>query len=292
MAASGIGRTWSGALAGLPGGWLRLGAIGWVGVALTVTVGLWLAAIAAASSVRVVMSRRAHRCRLDAVAEILDHQAGAGLVGAGTGRGPTPGRVGMTMASGSVVQAGAEARGRVATTSPGDRPETRPGVLSRVHLVDHPAAVAYCLPGIRPRIVVSSGVLRALDRDELAAVVAHERAHAHGHHDLVIQPFVAWRTTFPFLPAASAALAAVDLLVEMLADDTASRHCPRAHMHTALATLAAAAHHDDHRLQAQIAARAVRLAVTPRPVPRLASALLYLAAAAIVLLPPAILLFS
>ncbi|MDI5982844.1 M48 family metalloprotease, partial [Amycolatopsis magusensis] len=43
-------------------------------------------------------------------------------------------------------------------------------------VVDHPAPMAYCVPGLRPRIVVSSGTLAMLDAGQLAAVLGHERA--------------------------------------------------------------------------------------------------------------------
>ncbi|WP_322759129.1 M56 family metallopeptidase [Frankia sp. Cr2] len=94
----------------------------------------------------------------------------------------------------------------------------------QLRVLDHPVAVAYCLPGVRhTRVVVSKGLLAALAPDELEAVLAHEEAHARGRHDLVIQPFLAWQETFPFLPPARDATAAVSLLVEMLADDAAAR---------------------------------------------------------------------
>ena len=55
-------------------------------------------------------------------------------------------------------------------------------------VLDHPSAVAYCLPGIRPRIVISAGTIRLLDTNELDAVIGHERGHAHEHHGLVMLP--------------------------------------------------------------------------------------------------------
>src|SRR5699024_10916315 len=91
--------------------------------------------------------------------------------------------------------------------------------------VEHPVAAAYCLPGIRPQVVVTRGALTALTPEELSAVLAHERAHARGHHHLVTQPFIAWARTFPFLPHAREGLVAVDVLVEMLADQLALREC-------------------------------------------------------------------
>jgi Zn-dependent protease with chaperone function len=88
-------------------------------------------------------------------------------------------------------------------------------------LLDSPTAMAYCLPGLRPRMVITSATLTNLSPPALAAVVAHESAHLSQRHDLVVLPFVAWQTALPFLPGARTARAAVALLVEALADDTA-----------------------------------------------------------------------
>jgi Zn-dependent protease with chaperone function len=110
--------------------------------------------------------------------------------------------------------------------------------LKRLRILDHPLAVAYCLPGVRcTRVVVSAGLLETLTADELDAVLAHEHAHARGRHDLVIQPFVAWESTFPFLRPAREATAAVSLLIEMLADDVAARRAGGRTLARALARL-------------------------------------------------------
>jgi Zn-dependent protease with chaperone function len=94
-----------------------------------------------------------------------------------------------------------------------------PGAL----VLDHPAAAAYCLPGVRPRVVVSAGALRLLDGGQLAAVLSHERAHARERHDLVLLPFTALCRALPGVPWVRAAQATVALLVEMRADDRARR---------------------------------------------------------------------
>jgi hypothetical protein len=81
--------------------------------------------------------------------------------------------------------------------------------------------VAFCIPGARPLLVLSSGMVAELDDGQLAAVVAHERAHLAEHHHLYLLPFLAWRAALPVLPAATRALTAVRELVEMRADDRA-----------------------------------------------------------------------
>ncbi|HJX43777.1 MAG TPA: M56 family metallopeptidase, partial [Geodermatophilus sp.] len=93
--------------------------------------------------------------------------------------------------------------------------------LPDARLLEHPAPVAFCIPGARPLLVLSSGMVAELDDAELAAVVAHERAHLAEHHHLYLLPFVAWEAALPVLPAAARAHAAVRELVEMRADDRA-----------------------------------------------------------------------
>ncbi|CCH89384.1 membrane protein of unknown function [Modestobacter italicus] len=88
-------------------------------------------------------------------------------------------------------------------------------------LLDHPAPVAFCIPGARPLLVLSSGMVAELDGAQVDAVVAHERAHLAEHHHLLLLPFVAWRAALPVLPAADRAHDAVRDLVEMRADDVA-----------------------------------------------------------------------
>jgi Zn-dependent protease with chaperone function len=105
-----------------------------------------------------------------------------------------------------------------------------PGAL----VLDHPAAAAYCLPGLRSRIVISAGTLDLLDQAELAAVLAHERAHIRERHDLVLLPFTALCRAFPRCGVTFRAQHAVALLVEMLADDRARRARPARELATAL----------------------------------------------------------
>jgi len=105
-----------------------------------------------------------------------------------------------------------------------------PGAL----VVDHPAAAAYCVPGLRSAIVVSAGALDLLDQAELAAVLAHERAHLRARHDLVLLPFTALLRAFRWSAVAREANREVALLVEMMADDRAQRRLPARELATAL----------------------------------------------------------
>lgn len=104
---------------------------------------------------------------------------------------------------------------------------TRNPLLPGARVVDHDVPLAYCLPGLRPRVVLSSGVLSLLREDEVRAVLAHEAAHVTQRHDLVVLPFVALRSTFPAVRGVRTAQAEVALLVEVLADDQAVRRHDR-----------------------------------------------------------------
>ncbi|TFD65210.1 M56 family metallopeptidase [Cryobacterium ruanii] len=96
----------------------------------------------------------------------------------------------------------------------------RPGM----RVIDHPAPVAYCLPGAgHSATVLSKGLLRLLDADQVRAVIAHEQAHLVQQHHLVLLAFKSWHSALPWFPIANRAENAVALLVEMLADDHARR---------------------------------------------------------------------
>jgi Zn-dependent protease with chaperone function len=87
----------------------------------------------------------------------------------------------------------------------------------------HPVPLAYCVPGLRTATVLTEGLVAALSRDELRAVVAHERTHLDQLHHLVLLSFRAWHSALPWFPIANRAERAVTVLTEMLADDGAQR---------------------------------------------------------------------
>lgn len=94
---------------------------------------------------------------------------------------------------------------------------------SGVRVIDVAEPLAYCLPGIRSRVVLSEGTLSALSQSEITAILRHERAHLRARHDLVLEAFIAVHTAFPRVVRSGSALRAVRLLVELLADDAAVR---------------------------------------------------------------------
>jgi Zn-dependent protease with chaperone function len=110
--------------------------------------------------------------------------------------------------------------------------------LGGVRVLDVPEPLAYCLPGVRSRVVVSRGTLSALSDLELAAILSHERAHLRARHDLVLEGFTAVHTAFPRFVRSGSALSAVRLLVELLADDAAVRGSGRRPLARALVACA------------------------------------------------------
>jgi len=171
-----------------------------------------------------------------------------------------------------------------------------PGAL----VVDYPSAAAYCLPGLRSRsrIVVSVGALELLGRGELAAVLAHERAHLRERHDLVLLPFTALRRAFPKSATCTGAQRAVALLVEMLADDRALRGGPARELVSALVRFGTAgicpapagALAVAEGSEGEVAARVTRLIQPSRPLPAVAVMAVCLAAALLVAAPVTLLI--
>lgn len=86
-------------------------------------------------------------------------------------------------------------------------------------VLDRPEADAYALPGNPGRIVVTSGMLRALDGPEREALLAHERAHLAGrHHYFLAAADLATRCH----PALRGLCDAIGLAVERVADEAAA----------------------------------------------------------------------
>ncbi|WP_104523370.1 M56 family metallopeptidase [Blastococcus atacamensis] len=174
----------------------------------------------------------------------------------------------------------------------------QPGPQPDARLLDHPAPVAFCIPGARPLLVLSSGMVAELDDGQLAAVVAHERAHLAEHHHLLLLPFVAWKAALPVLPAAERAHGAVRELVEMRADDVAlgslSGTSPRRTLAEAIVAAAGGAGGVPTGALAVsgagVRARVVRLLEPAHPLPAAARWTALSGAVLLLLLPTALLL--
>lgn len=114
----------------------------------------------------------------------------------------------------------------------------------RVTVLAHPTPTAYCVPGRRRRVVLTDSTIRALPADELAGVLAHERAHLRLRHDLVLEFFTVLHTAVPRAIRSDHGMREVRLLIELLADRAACRAVGRVPVARALVQLAGGAHPD------------------------------------------------
>ncbi|WP_052867391.1 MULTISPECIES: M56 family metallopeptidase [Streptomyces] len=94
-------------------------------------------------------------------------------------------------------------------------------------------AEAWWLPGLSPQLVVTTAALRRLKGQQLDAVIAHEKGHARARHHLLLHCAAALAVGFPQVPVFAAFQDQVHRLVELSADDIASRRFGR--LTTALA---------------------------------------------------------
>lgn len=134
------------------------------------------------------------------------------------------------------------------------RPRTNRSSVVDSELVVLPGnhATAYAVPGKPGHIVVSAGMLRALDNQERRVLLAHERAHLHHKHHRYLRLSELSATGVPLLRPVSER---IRFATERWADEVAASAV------------------GDRRLAARAIARAA-LATTPGPPPALAMAAL------------------
>ncbi|MFD7613918.1 M56 family metallopeptidase [Streptomyces sp. NPDC059828] len=146
---------------------------------------------------------------------------------------------------------------------PGEGPGGEPLVLLEGERPD-----AWWLPGAAPQLVVTTAALRRLKGRQLDAVLAHEQDHARARHDWLLHCSAALANGFPQVPVFAAFRDEMHRLVELAADDAASRRFGRLTIALALVEL------NEHRgvfgpcpaPDAQLPQRVNRLLA---PVPRL-----------------------
>jgi len=124
---------------------------------------------------------------------------------------------------------------------------------SQAVVLDDQIAAAYALPGRPGRIVVTAGMLDALDDTSRAALLAHERAHLARFHHLFTS---AARLAAAANPLLRPAARAVEYTVERWADEEAAKSV------------------GDRRLVAHAIGRAALAATPRRPPPRAMPAVL------------------
>ncbi|MFF4615106.1 M56 family metallopeptidase [Nonomuraea jabiensis] len=162
------------------------------------------------------------------------------------GQGPTVAGAGALLAAGAVLArllfCGAAVL--VRTSMERRTHATMLGLLGRrdrdldAIVLDHDERLAYCLPGRRAQTVITTGALRSLTPEQVAAVLAHERAHLRGRHHLALAAARTLARAFPKVPVFGAAEAEIVRLIELLADDVAARRHPRVQIAAALVGLA------------------------------------------------------
>jgi Zn-dependent protease with chaperone function len=90
-------------------------------------------------------------------------------------------------------------------------------------VLDAARPAVYCVPGRPPTIVLTTGALAVLDPEQLAAVLAHERAHLAGRHHLLLAVTRSLAAVAPAVPLFARGTSEVARLAEMRADDVAAR---------------------------------------------------------------------
>lgn len=142
-------------------------------------------------------------------------------------------------------------------------------------VIDAPEPAAYCVLGRPPVIVVTSAALTALDHAQLAAVLAHERAHLGGRHTYLIAAVRGLAAALPRIRLFSEAAMHISCLLEMCADDSAARLHGRQPLLDGMVALAGA-NAPGHGLAAAgiaVLARAERLSDPPTGFARLRACL-------------------
>jgi hypothetical protein len=195
------------------------------------------------------------------------HPGGAAMAGAGAVLGLTvTGRV-TWCAAGTLARAALARRRHRGVLAVAGRHDRRLGAV----LVDHDEAAAWCLPGAGRQVVLTTAAVRALDDVQIAAVLAHERAHQRGRHHLLVGLAGSMAASFPRVRAFRQGHEQVARLAELLADDAAAAASPRLKVAEALLALAAPAPADAAALGAggsATGARVRRLIAAPAPIGR------------------------
>lgn len=115
---------------------------------------------------------------------------------------------------------------------PGEEPGGAPLVVLEAERPD-----AWWLPGAAPQLVITTAALRRLKGRQLDAVLAHEQGHARARHDWLRHCSGALANGFPQVPVFAAFRDEMHRLVELAADDVASRRFGRRTIALALVEL-------------------------------------------------------
>ncbi|MFF5973201.1 M56 family metallopeptidase [Streptomyces sp. NPDC012769] len=116
-------------------------------------------------------------------------------------------------------------------------PGEEPSGSERLVVLEGERPDAWWLPGGTPRLVVTTAALRRLKGRQLDAVLAHEHGHARARHDWLLHCATALAAGFPGVPVFAAFRGEMHRLVELAADDVASRRFGRLTIALALVEL-------------------------------------------------------
>ncbi|MFM9371023.1 M56 family metallopeptidase [Streptomyces sp. Da 82-17] len=115
---------------------------------------------------------------------------------------------------------------------PGEEPGT-----DRLVVLEGERPDAWWLPGAAPQLVITTAALRRLKGRQLDAVLAHEQGHAQARHDWLLHSSAALANGFPQVRVFAAFRDEMHRLVELAADDVASRRFGRLTIALALVEL-------------------------------------------------------
>lgn len=90
-------------------------------------------------------------------------------------------------------------------------------------VIDSDEPAAYCTAGRERSVVITRGALSVLDPRQVAAVLAHERAHLDGRHSIVLDVVHSVAAALPGVPLFRVGATEIGHLLEMRADDVAVR---------------------------------------------------------------------
>ncbi|WP_030776616.1 M56 family metallopeptidase [Streptomyces sp. NRRL S-920] len=115
-------------------------------------------------------------------------------------------------------------------------PGEEPGA-DRLVVLEGERPDAWWLPGQAPQLVITTAALRRLKGRQLDAVLAHEQGHAQARHDWLLHCSGALAAGFPQVRVFAAFRDQMHRLVELAADDVASRRFGRLTIALALVEL-------------------------------------------------------
>lgn len=116
-------------------------------------------------------------------------------------------------------------------------PGEKPSAEDRLVVLEGEKPDAWWLSGTAPQLVITTAALQRLKGHQLDAVLAHEQGHARARHDWLLHCSGALAGGFPRVPVFAAFRDQMHRLVELAADDAASRRFGRRAIALALVEL-------------------------------------------------------